>query len=253
MFGVAWFLSARRERVGEPAERLAADAARPAGDVVPLGGYPPRDLALERMLTSQAGELAGVRWAVLTHFAEHRAKSGPVLEPDGRDLAMEVLEELADARNYLVWRAVSETRRRPPDDDVLAHASRALIHVVRAFDAAMEMVETETAVTSVATGSAAEPPPVTKSQAEKQRRKRQRERLKGDIQQLRGILGKQGKLLRHARLDLEMLLDATAAYVVDDPERASGNWVACNERLVAARAQVQETLRVLAEKRGETT
>ena len=116
------------------------------------------------------------------------------------------------------------------------------------------MDETGTPVSTAAAEASTAVPTVTKSQVESQRRKRQRERLKGDIQRLRGILGKQGKLLRRARLDLEALLGATAAYpIIDDPARhASGDWVACNERLVAARTQAQETLRVLAEKRGET-
>jgi hypothetical protein len=114
------------------------------------------------------------------------------------------------------------------------------------------MPETEMSVGTVESEALAAEP-VTKSQAESQRRKRQRERLKGDIQQLRGILGKQGKLLRRARLNLEQLLDATEPYVIDGPDRhAAGDWVACNEQLVAARGHVQETLRVLAEKRGET-
>lgn len=140
MFSGALFTGARRERVGRPAERMAASASRPRGQVTPLGcRFPPRDVALERRLTLQAAERAGVKCVVLAHFAEQRAKPGPVLEPPGRDLVVEALEELADARNYLVWRTASEMREPEPDGQVAALVGEALEHLVRAFDVTMRL------------------------------------------------------------------------------------------------------------------
>lgn len=139
MLGVL-FARTGRERVGAPAERLAADAQRPLGGVSAVGGvWPPRNVPLERRLTLNAAVRAGVRWVVLTHFAEQRAKPGPVVEPPGRDLALEALEELADARNYLVWRAVSELRRPAPDGDVGVLVQDALTHLAAAFDVVVRL------------------------------------------------------------------------------------------------------------------
>jgi hypothetical protein len=90
-------------------------------------------------LTAQAADAAGVKSVVLTRFAEGRARPGAVLEPVGRDLSMEALEELADARNYLVWRAAAEWRSPHPNEDILADISEALVHVVRAFDTTMRL------------------------------------------------------------------------------------------------------------------
>lgn len=103
---------------------------------------------------------------------------------------------------------------------------------------------TDTPVTPAETPAA----PATKHQ----QRIRQRERLRADLAAVRSKLGKQSGLLRRARCDLELLLDATAAYVTDDPAaHASGDWVASNERLMGARQQAHATLDVLAAKRGE--
>lgn len=137
------FMSARRERVGKPAERLAADHARPHGDVVPLGGgqppVQPRDVALERDLTLKAAERGGVRCVVLSHFAEHRAGAGDVRDPDRRDFPFEALEELADARNYMVWGWSHEISQETVDTDALDLISEALMRVAQAFDATMRV------------------------------------------------------------------------------------------------------------------
>lgn len=142
MWGGVLFKCARRERVGEPAERLAAASSRPAGDVTPLGaGRPsvmPRDVELERALTLQASKAAGVKCVVLSHFAEQRAGAGDVRDPD-RDLALEALEELADARNYLVWAATRAAAAPTSDVDVLERVEAALVPLAQAFDATVRL------------------------------------------------------------------------------------------------------------------
>jgi hypothetical protein len=133
--------SESRECVGGPAERLAAASARPAGDVVALGALraPVRDLPFERTLTEQAAEAGSVGSAVLIHFAEERAGAGPVRDPDARDFPLEVLEELADARNYLVWLAGWVMAQPGHDPQVLAAISEVLILVAVAFDATLRL------------------------------------------------------------------------------------------------------------------
>lgn len=144
MFGGAFFSGARRrERVGGEAERMAAAAARPSGAVTPLGGDKPpvlaRDLPYERELTLQAAQAVDVRCVVLSRFAEHRAGAGDVRDPDRRDFALEALEELADARNYIVWVATRERSADVPDEAVLAQVGAVLAPVVQAFDATMRL------------------------------------------------------------------------------------------------------------------
>jgi hypothetical protein len=62
----------------------------------------PRDVALERSLTVLAAQAAGFTDGThgLDDFADQRAHPGGVRV---RDLERDVLEELADARNYCVW------------------------------------------------------------------------------------------------------------------------------------------------------
>lgn len=61
-----------------------------------------RQPALERELVSTACCAAGLQGdRGLNEFADSRAHPGPVRLP--RDFDREVAEELADARNYLVW------------------------------------------------------------------------------------------------------------------------------------------------------
>lgn len=67
----------------------------------PLPGL--RDLAFERRWTELAAESAHVDAEHLTSFAEQRAGTSPVRDQATRNFGREVLEELADARNYLCW------------------------------------------------------------------------------------------------------------------------------------------------------
>lgn len=96
-----------------------------------------RDAAAERRLTFQVAErewtsrVAAIR---LVDFAEERAMPGPVrLTRDGapRDFILEVREELADARNYLVWAIRSHTLDEKAED----RARVCLALVIDAWDA----------------------------------------------------------------------------------------------------------------------
>jgi hypothetical protein len=140
---------APRERTGRAAERLAAVAGRPAGDVVSLGPAKPpsrpRDLAFERVLTAQAAEAGRVGSSVLIHFAEERAGAGHVRGAESRDFALEILEELADARNYGVWAAAQEMSRSDSDSQVLGEISDTLILIAQAFDAALRIRDRQAA------------------------------------------------------------------------------------------------------------
>jgi hypothetical protein len=64
-----------------------------------------RDLGFERAIVEGAatGRATPVAVADLNAFAEQRAGTGPVRDHERRDMRRETLEELADARNYLVW------------------------------------------------------------------------------------------------------------------------------------------------------
>lgn len=65
----------------------------------------PRNLELERQRTMEpAALLFELRPITLCRLAELRAGSGPVVDIETREFDREVLEELADARNYIVWR-----------------------------------------------------------------------------------------------------------------------------------------------------
>lgn len=61
----------------------------------------PRDIALERELVATAAEGVGSDAGGLDAYADFRAHPGGV-RPDLDDLT-ETREEIADARNYLVW------------------------------------------------------------------------------------------------------------------------------------------------------
>lgn len=72
----------------------------------------PRDPLLERQLTRMAHQSAGVAVPMderaptgLDVYAERRTHPGPLRLP--RVWMTEAAEELADARNYLVWEAIS--------------------------------------------------------------------------------------------------------------------------------------------------
>lgn len=146
------FDSQGRERLGASAERFAAASRAPrTGHVLPLGvadppeWYPPRpevqrDLQFERSWTRQAGESARARTIEqLITFAEARAGDGPVRELADRDFAREIREELADARNYLVWAARQEMANSEPDGEMTAAIAQTLACVTQAFDGALKI------------------------------------------------------------------------------------------------------------------
>lgn len=149
IWGNVFFPSVRRERVPGAAERMAAAAGRPSGSVTPLGGSKPpvmiRDLNWERAFTARAAEAGGVRCVLLSRFAEDRAGAGDVRAPD-RDFPLEVLEELADARNYLVWTATREMLKPTPAEELLGRAFASLVLVAQAFDAALRLRDWRPAV-----------------------------------------------------------------------------------------------------------
>ena len=62
-----------------------------------------RDIAVERELTREAAKRVAADPEPLVLFAEARSDKGPVRDFPTRDFEREVREELADARNYLVW------------------------------------------------------------------------------------------------------------------------------------------------------
>lgn len=62
-----------------------------------------RDEAFETEATLTAARQAGVDGRALDAFARARTLPGPVRDHATRDLRLEVLEELADGRNYIVW------------------------------------------------------------------------------------------------------------------------------------------------------
>lgn len=93
-----------------------------------------RDLAFERAWTEGAGAAARVGVVELVRFAELRAGDGPVRELATRDFAREVLEELADARNYLVWHALQASTGTPADGELTSGIAGALAGVAVAFD-----------------------------------------------------------------------------------------------------------------------
>jgi hypothetical protein len=74
-----------------------------SGDPRMNGGPPARDISFERRWTALAASTVHADGARLSDFAEARAGTEPVRDQATRNFAREVLEELADARNYLVW------------------------------------------------------------------------------------------------------------------------------------------------------
>lgn len=96
-----------------------------------------RDFGSERTWTIRAGESRRVSVAQLVAFAEDRAGAGPVRDLETRDFGLEVREELADARNYLVWQLLQEFQSVELDDEVIELITRALESVVEAFDYAV--------------------------------------------------------------------------------------------------------------------
>jgi hypothetical protein len=103
----------------------------------PVPDPPPRNVAFERRWTSQAAEVVHVNAERLIEYAEHRAGPAPVRDLDTRNFAREVVEELADARNYLVWWAEQLTRADNGSDEtgeMTSEICAALSHVAAAFE-----------------------------------------------------------------------------------------------------------------------
>lgn len=95
-----------------------------------------RDIRLEHEMTAAAARDVGANPDRLSDFADRRARPGPVLCA-GRDLELEAAEELADARNYVVWRLAQ--LEQLGHDSIRLHArrrriSRVLALVALAFD-----------------------------------------------------------------------------------------------------------------------
>jgi hypothetical protein len=123
------------------AERMAAECGRPSGNVsraIPLQASsrpaPNRDTAFERAWTTQAAETVHVDAEGLNDFAELRAGDGPVRDLETRDFGREIVEELADARNYLTWRALQEMHRLEADGELTEMVAHALAAVTLAYD-----------------------------------------------------------------------------------------------------------------------
>lgn len=107
----------------------------PLDQSVLRGSTEARDLARERAVTDDAAlpRLVAIAGR-LSDFAEQRAGDGPVVDAEDRDFALEVLEELADARNYLVW----WIDRFAAADGAAASARAALAAVVVAYSAVLD-------------------------------------------------------------------------------------------------------------------
>jgi hypothetical protein len=96
-----------------------------------------RNLAAERhrVLRAVPSDLQ-IAARALDRFAAQRAGDRPIRDADGRDFATEVLEELADARNYLVWWAEQLERLGRPE--LAPTIDAALLGVVSAWQHATD-------------------------------------------------------------------------------------------------------------------
>ena len=98
-----------------------------------------RDRAGEREITDEIGGTLSVYTGAINQMAEQRADTAsdeygagfPLLS---RNLEREGLEELADCRNYIVWRLQSLLWELVEDDGRIPHLQTALRHVVMAFE-----------------------------------------------------------------------------------------------------------------------
>ena len=103
----------------------------------------PRDLLGERVLTLQASPLemsppdALAAAQHLSQFAEHRAGRGPVVDLPTRDFRQEILEEIADGRNYACW--LHEQRAEDGDEEACERAQRVLAHLLAAYAEAVQL------------------------------------------------------------------------------------------------------------------
>lgn len=110
-----------------------------------------RDLHFERERTAEAASaLTAVRPDRLIEFAELRAGHGPVRDIETRDFGRELLEELADARNYATWWARQLALWPPEDADLhialatsiswsLAHTAVAFQHATQARELSVDI------------------------------------------------------------------------------------------------------------------
>lgn len=100
----------------------------------------PRNPAFERELTRQMGRGLRVDVEHLNRLAGQRActlgaaEYGSGLPEVSRDLEREAIDEMADARNYLVWRLDQIHRGLVEDDGRTEHLQIALRHVALAFE-----------------------------------------------------------------------------------------------------------------------
>lgn len=92
-----------------------------------------RDVVFGGEWTRSAASAVNAPVEDLIRFADTRAKDGPVKGLPGRDLIREGLEELADARNYVVWEAQRQYEGHKPDSGVIEHLGTALGYVAAAF------------------------------------------------------------------------------------------------------------------------
>ena len=92
-----------------------------------------RNIPLEREWTAAAAKELGAAAERLSAFADSRARPGPVDLANGRDLELEAAEELADARNYLVWRL--EELETIGHDSIRGHVRRRRLRRVLALTA----------------------------------------------------------------------------------------------------------------------
>ena len=99
--------------------------------------YPPlgeRNVEQERAFTRQAGQVIGRDVEDLIAVSELRAGTGPVSGLPRRSLIREGYEEMADARNYIVWRIKQEYDMGDPDGTRIAHLLNALQGIILAWD-----------------------------------------------------------------------------------------------------------------------
>lgn len=91
----------------------------------------PRDAAFEDGFTEGAAALVKLSARALNAYADGRTMPGPVRQGFTRDMVRETREELADARNYLCWRALQSIHEGRGDD--LPFIADALADVVTAW------------------------------------------------------------------------------------------------------------------------
>lgn len=113
----------------------------------------PRDFAFERSWTEQAAASAGATSDRLIAFAELRAGDGPVRDAAARNFGREVVEELADARNYLVWWA-EQVVRSASLDELAGELSEAIGECLAAVSVAYEKAERARALSREVLGAA---------------------------------------------------------------------------------------------------